>query len=752
MKKTFIPFFLIINFFSLNSQTNISSIISSSNVKSDQKPVQYYSKEAFSMTSLLKELNTNGNPLDYYHWNKKLVTFYEKKIIESDVDESLQFWFKYCEQLLNAGNNQLCIDEIESVLSAQSLNYDDFINDNLLPLIELLGLAYLRLGEVTNCQENHNEFSCILPLNDNAIHIHQNGSRKAIEIYSKIYETYPNENYKWLLNLAYMTIGEYPEKVSKKHVLTYPNWDAEKKDFPKFNEIAINIGLSQDGLSGGVSLDDFNNDGLIDLFMTSYGMNDQCKLFINTGNGFKDTTIEAGLEGIVSGLNCIHADYDNDGDIDLFILRGAWLGKAGNHPNSLLKNNGDGTFKDVTYESGLLSFHPTQTAAWADINQDGYLDLFIGNESLDGVSNACELYINQKNGEFIEESKKHNLSSITGFVKGVSFGDINNDLWPDLYISVMGEKNILFKNEYGVFKDITNLSGVEKPIFSFPTWFWDVNNDGYEDLFVASYDSQNLKNVSADYVLELEGKNINSTKSKLYINKGDETFFDASKDYNIDKSLYSMGSNFGDLDNDGFLDFYIGTGSPEFTSLVPNRMFKNNNGEKFEEVTSAGGFGHIQKGHGVGFADLDNDGDQDIYAVLGGAFEGDNYPNICFENPISVNNWIVLKLEGMSSNKSAIGTKLKIEFKNGNTLFNSVNTGGSFGGNSLQAEIGLGKNKMIKQLTVYWPNSEPQIFKSIESNKKYFIKEGGISMSELTYNRIHFNNLKKETHRHLHKP
>ena len=111
-------------------------------------------------------------------------------------------------------------------------------------------------------------------------------------------------------------------------------------------------------------------------------------------------------------------------------------------------------------------------------------------------------------------------------------------------------------------------------------------------------------------------------------------------------------------------------------------------------------------------------------------------------NPLDYYHW----------NKSAIGTKLKIEFKNGNTLFNSVNTGWSFGGNSLQAEIGLGKNKMIKQLTVYWPNSEPQIFKYIESNKKYFIKEGGISMSELTYNRIHFNNLKKETHRHLHKP
>ena len=91
-----------------------------------------------------------------------------------------------------------------------------------------------------------------------------------------------------------------------------------------------------------------------------------------------------------------------------------------------------------------------------------------------------------------------------------------------------------------------------------------------------------------------------------------------------------MGANFGDLDNDGWLDFYIGTGSPEFSSVIPNRMFRSIEGNQFEEVTSAGGFGHIQKGHGVGFADLDNDGDQDIYAVLGGAYEGDEYPNICY--------------------------------------------------------------------------------------------------------------------------
>ncbi len=604
----------------------------------------------------------------------------------------------------------------------------------------------MRLGEVNNCQNNHNSYSCILPLKDQAFHIDVNGSKKAIEIYTQIYEKFPNDNYKWLLNLAHMSIGEHPNNVPERYRINYPNWNIEQKKIKAFKEVSSKLGIAQDGLSGGVSIDDFNNDGLLDIFITSYGMSDQSKLYTNTSNGFIDTTEEAGLTGIVSGLNCIHADYDNDGNIDIFVLRGAWLGEGGNHPNSLLKNNGDGTFTDVTKSAGLLSFHPTQTASWADVNNDGYLDLFVGNESNEKQSHPCELYINQKDGSFIEESSNYNLSSIEGFVKGVVFGDINNDKWPDLYISVMGGNNLLFKNNFGKFENISETAGVQGPNFSFPTWFWDVNNDGFNDILVASYDTRNIQNVAGDFVKELQGEKVLSDKSKLYINNGDETFSEQSNAFNIDKSFYAMGSNFGDLDNDGWLDFYIGTGSPEFTSVVPNRMFRNVDGISFEEVTSAGGFGHIQKGHGVSFADLDNDGDQDIYAVLGGAYQGDNYTNVCFENPTFENNWVILNLEGVQSNRSAIGTKLKLDLDNGRTIFYTINTGGSFGSNSLQAEIGLGQSKMIQTLTIIWPSSDTQIFNSVAVNKKHKLSEGQNKLIEVPYEKVQF--LSKELNHH----
>ena len=704
------------------------------------------SSDTFSMVDTLKTLYLEGNPVNYYHWNEKLAALYLAQISKVEPEKKIITWFKYCQQLLKAGEIQTCINEIENLIIRQQLTYQDLITKDLLPIIDLLAISYLRLGEVNNCQNNHNSYSCILPLKDQAFHIDVNGSKKAIEIYTQIYEKFPNDNYKWLLNLAHMTIGEHPNNVPERYRINYPNWSIEQKKIKAFKEVSSKLGIAQDGLSGGVSIDDFNNDGLLDIFITSYGMSDQSKLYTNTSHGFIDTTEEAGLSGIVSGLNCIHADYNNDGNIDIFVLRGAWLGEGGNHPNSLLKNNGDGTFTDVTKSAGLLSFHPTQTASWADVNNDGYLDLFIGNESNEKQSHPCELYINQKDGSFIEESSNYNLSSIEGFIKGVVFGDINNDKWPDLYISVMGGNNLLFKNNFGKFENISKTAGVQGPNFSFPTWFWDVNNDGFNDIFVASYDTRNIQNVAGDFVKELQGEKVLSDKSKLYINNGDETFSEQSNAFNIDNSFYAMGSNFGDLDNDGWLDFYIGTGSPEFTSVVPNRMFRNVDGISFEEVTSAGGFGHIQKGHGVSFADLDNDGDQDIYAVLGGAYQGDNYTNVCFENPTFENNWVILNLEGVQSNRSAIGTKLKLDLDNGRTIFYTINTGGSFGSNSLQAEIGLGQSKMIQTLTIIWPSSDTQIFNSVAVNKKHKLSEGQNKLIEVPYEKVQL--LSKELNHH----
>ncbi|MDZ7694093.1 MAG: CRTAC1 family protein [Balneolaceae bacterium] len=189
-----------------------------------------------------------------------------------------------------------------------------------------------------------------------------------------------------------------------------------------------------------------------------------------------------------------------------------------------------------------------------------------------------------------------------------------------------------------------------------------------------------------------------------------------------------MGSNFGDLDNDGYLDFYIGTGDPDFRSLMPNRMFRNDGGKQFQEVTESGGFGHLQKGHGVSFADLDNDGDQDIFTVMGGAYEGDGYMNALFENPGGFeNNWITLLFEGTQSNHFGIGTRITINVATpagDRTIYRTVTTGSSFGSNSLQQEIGLGNATSVQSIQVFWPASgKEQVFKDVKMNAFHLVAE-----------------------------
>src|SRR5262249_28575698 len=170
----------------------------------------------------------------------------------------------------------------------------------------------------------------------------------------QLHESPQDLSARWLLNLAHMTLGEYPDKVPTQWLIP-PKVFASEYDLPRFPDVAGQLGLDVDDLAGGCILDDFDNDGFIDIVASSWGFNGQLRYFHNDGNGrFTERTGEAGLLGLTGGLNIQQTDYNNDGWLDIWILRGAWLGKEGRIPNSLLRNNGDGTFTDVTEEAGLL--------------------------------------------------------------------------------------------------------------------------------------------------------------------------------------------------------------------------------------------------------------------------------------------------------------------------------------------------------------------------------------------------------------
>ncbi|WP_162051767.1 CRTAC1 family protein [Pontibacter pamirensis] len=616
--------------------------------------------------------------------------------------------------------------------------------------------SYLRLGEQENCLINHTSASCIFPIASPGFHQLPNGSRKAIERYTSLLTRNPGAlHYRWLLNIAYMTLGEYPHQVPEKWLIPIES----QSDYPvaPFEEVAGNLGVDVDNISGGSILEDFDNDGYLDILASSYGLRDQIHYFHNNGDGsFSDHTESAGLTGITNSLNMMQADYNNDGFMDVLVLRGAWFEQQGKQPNSLLRNNGDGTFTDVTAEVGLLSFYPTQTATWSDFNNDGWLDLFIGNETSDRFSpNPCELYINHR-GRFRNATEEAGLA-LNQYVKGVTSGDFDNDGWQDIYVSTLYGQNYLFRNmglgkkDQLKFEDVTEKAGLHKPMMSFPTWFYDFNNDGWLDIFVSGFKFSTEPTVSYNVAAEYLGLPNDAEKARLYRNNGDGTFTDVAEAMGINKALYTMGCNFLDIDNDGWLDMYLGTGDPSFESLIPNKLFRNNAGKSFQDVTTAAGVGHLQKGHAVSAGDIDNDGDQDIYAVMGGAFEGDNYRNALFKNTYQEstsfsNNWIAIKFEGVKSNKAAIGTRLKITLTDQGkqrTLYRDINSGGSFGASPLRAEIGLGMASKIDKMEVTWPGSNrTQVFENITANQFIQITEGSLQVRKLDSRKLELQNKK----------
>jgi hypothetical protein len=658
--------------------------------------------------------------------------------------ERLELKLSYATALLNNGQTADALKQLEE--------YDQMLNEpGLEPTIEqatsfltTLAVAHLRQGEQENCLINHNADSCLLPIRGGGVHIRPAGSRAAIATLNDLLQINPTPNAVWLLNIAYMTLGEYPAKVPPAWLIPPAVFESEYP-LPRFPDVAGALGLDVDDLAGGVVMDDFDHDGFLDLMVSGSGFDSQLRVFRNNGDGtFTERTVEAGLAGLTGGLNLVSGDYNNDGFVDVLVLRGGWLGRDGRYPCSLLRNNGDFTFTDVTEEAGLLRYHPTQTAVWFDYNGDGWLDLFIGNETVpgSGAEDPCELFRNNGDGTFTECAAENGLA-VTDWIKAVACGDFNNDGRPDLYLSSLSGANYLFRNDGPAdgapasprarwrFTNVAAAAGVTEPMKSFPCWFWDYDNDGWLDLFVSGYSIKNAGDIAADYL----GVPTNAERPRLYHNNRDGTFRDVTKEVGLYRVLETMGSNFGDLDNDGWLDFYAGTGDPSLGTLIPNRMFRNHEGRRFQDVTTAGGFGQLQKGHGIAFGDLNNDGAPDIYSVVGGAFSGDHYHNQLFANPGVSNHYLKLGFTGVQSNRVGIGARIKVVVRTSaglREIHRVVGTGGSFGCSPLRQEIGLGQAQAVERVEVTWPvTGRTQVFTGLQLDRTYAIREDQPTATEV---------------------
>jgi tetratricopeptide (TPR) repeat protein len=586
---------------------------------------------------------------------------------------------------------------------------------------EVLGDVHLHKAEMDNNVYTAPGDRCIFPPQSNTTYPKYKETQdveKAIQYFLKYLEKKPDDlEVKWILNLSYMTLGKYPDGVPSKYQITAPAIEAPGKSIGRFVDVAHEAGLDAFLLSGGVIVEDFGNRGLFDVVTSGYDVCGHLLYFHNNGDGtFTDRSEASGLAKIAAGANVIQADYNNDGCMDILVLRGGWQVPM---PLSLLRNNCDGTFTDVTKESGLGEHvFATQTAAWADIDNDGWLDLFVADEQ-----GPSQLYHNRGDGTFENISLGAGVDR-TQFSKGVVTADYDNDGYPDFFVSNIRGENFLYHNNHDwTFTDVAARAGVQQSWQSFGTWFFDYDNDGWPDLFVAS-DYASVEETMRTYL----GLGHNVGPLKLYKNMRNGTFKDVTTEVGLDKVFMPMGANYGDVDNDGFLDFYLGTGNPSYGTLAPNVLMRNKGGKTFVDITASSGTGELHKTHGIAFADLENNGNEDIVVQMGGAVPSDAHVLRVFRNPGHDNRWIAIKLIGVKTNRAAIGARVTVTTQDqdgeSHSFYRTVDSRGSWGASPLEQHVGLGPAAGITKIEIWWPTSDTRHeFKNVAMNQYIEIKE-----------------------------
>jgi hypothetical protein len=390
----------------------------------------------------------------------------------------------------------------------------------------------------------------------------------------------------------------------------------------------------------------------------------------------------------------------------------------------------------MTVAAGLSEPISSESAAWGDYDNDGFLDVYVCGEfySPNGVEatgtpdprNRGRLYHNKHDGTFEDVATRAGVVNAQ-CSKGSAWGDYDGDGKPDLFVSNMNAPCHLYHNEGdGTFRDVASSLGVTGGDRNFACWFWDFDNDGRPDIFVHDY-AISLAETVAMYLGQLDAS---TSRPHLYRNVGLEGFRDVTRDVGLDFPTAPMGCNFGDIDNDGYLDLYFGTGGMSLSHLVPNLMFRNVGGARFEDVTMSSGTGHLQKGHGVSFADYDDDGDLDLFVETGGATPADRAHNLLFQNPGNGRHWLAVRLVGTRSNRAALGAKIRVDLDArpgtpARSVYRRVGPGSSFGGNALTAWIGLDDAPSAAAVTVEWPASQTrQTVRAIPADRTIEITEG----------------------------
>jgi hypothetical protein len=269
--------------------------------------------------------------------SKERAQILQQKMQSSNGLEKINTQVMYGFELLKGGDTENAIKQFEEVLKIVEPLQIPGKEQTVLEMNKLLALSYLRLGEQQNCILNHTSASCIIPIAKAGQHTNIEGSTEAIKLYENILTKSPDDlTSKYLLTIASMTLGQYPDGIPKP--MRIPgDFFVSKVDFPHFPDISNELGFTTRGTAGGIAVEDFDNDGDLDIVTSEWGFHDQIRLFDNNGHGgFEDVTDRTGLMGVTGGLNINATDYNNDGYKDVLMLRGGWFRDQGKNSGFLV--------------------------------------------------------------------------------------------------------------------------------------------------------------------------------------------------------------------------------------------------------------------------------------------------------------------------------------------------------------------------------------------------------------------------------
>jgi hypothetical protein len=529
-----------------------------------------------------------------------------------------------------------------------------------------------------------------------------------------------------------------PAEVQFSDVTAAMNVDFQHEASPTSNKYLIET------MGGGVALLDYDNDGRLDIFfangawigdpMPANKMPDKSerkywnRLYHQNADGtFSDVTEKAGLTGMPQnwyGMGVAVGDFDNDGFEDIYV--------TGYGGNTLYRNNGDGTFTDVTRRAGVGARGWSTSAGFFDYDNDGKLDLFVGRyvewtlqgnrycgapkpggraychpDNFPGAANI--LYHNNGDGTFTDVSQKAGIANSRGKTLGVSFADFDGDGWTDIYVANDSVQCFLYhNNKDGTFVDVSLAAGVGfnedgKTFAGMGTDFSDFDNDGRPDIVVTDLSNER-------YI--------------IFRNNGDGSFTDVSHQSGIGAATFpysGWSTRFVDYDNDGWKDLFVAQGhvmdtieatSPNLRYLQPPLMLRNVAG-RFTKMNGGEPFQSEWAGRGAAFGDIDNDGDIDIIVanVRQKAYvlrnEGGNR-----------NGWIGVQATGVRSNRDGIGCRVKVISASGTAQYYTINTAAGYqSASDKRLIVGLGPDRLARLVEIRWPSGVVQSFENVKSGQ-----------------------------------